>query len=98
MRSETAVIKVLFHEKNISRDELKRMSEEFRFFLIVNNSTDDIDNCFSDLSNIIILNNLNHNGLAGAYNLGISYLMHTNPKYIPFGLDIINSSLGNSNL
>jgi rhamnosyltransferase len=84
MRSETAVIKVLFHEKNISRNELKRMSEEFRFFLIVNNSTDEIDNCFSDLSNILILNNLNHNGLAGAYNLGISYLMHTNPKYILF--------------
>jgi rhamnosyltransferase len=84
MKNRTAVIKVLYEKIEVNYNEVIAISSSFEYFLIINNSQNEIANNYKEISNFDILNNYNEDGLAGAYNLGISYLTNICPNFLLF--------------
>ena len=84
MKSSTAVIKVVYNNTEILSDEVLGITSLFKYFLVINNSNKEVLNNHQSISNYMILENHNINGLAGAYNLALSKLKDINPGFILF--------------
>jgi rhamnosyltransferase len=92
MKSNTAVIKVLYNKIKIDHDEVDKICTAYKYYLIINNSSCTVGNQNIDVSNFKIINNFNSNGLSGAYNLGISSLIKIDPKFVLFLDDDTNTN------
>jgi rhamnosyltransferase len=92
MKSQTAVIKVVYSNTEIHSDEVIGITSLFKYFLIINNSNKEVLNNHPSISNFNILQNHNLNGLAGAYNLALSNLNDIKPKFVLFLDDDTDSS------
>lgn len=84
MKFNTAVIKVVYHNTEINADEVLCITSLFKYFLVINNSEKELQNDHQTISNFMILQNHNVNGLAGAYNLALTFLANINPEFILF--------------
>ena len=92
MKLNTAVVKVVYNNSEIITDEVIRITSLFKYFLVINNSTTELLNDHQSISNFLILQNHNINGLAGAYNLALSTLKDISPEFVLFLDDDTDSS------
>jgi rhamnosyltransferase len=84
MKEFTAVIKVVYNNTEISTDEINGITSLFKYYLVINNSQKELLNEHQSISNYVILQNHNKNGLAGAYNLALSKLKDIDPQFVLF--------------
>lgn len=84
MKEFTAVIKVVYNNTEISTDEINGITSLFKCYLVINNSQKELLNEHQSISNYLILQNHNKNGLAGAYNLALSKLKDIDPRFVLF--------------
>lgn len=84
MKEFTAVIKVVYNNTEISTDEINGITSLFKYYLVINNSQKELLNEHQSISNYMILQNHNKNGLAGAYNLALSKLKDIDPQFVLF--------------